>query len=151
PSGLSPASNGHVASSAHLRPPAPRRNGRATEPSALRSRTPPLEGRRWPASPAPPAHPSVTPCLSIRQGLRSSPGQGLPVRGRSPQSTRPLHNGAPPVVAGCATIRVASRALKDSIADLIAAGKIELQCSTRPRAFAELSQNFPRAFPGLSG
>jgi len=46
--------------------------------------------------------------------------------------------GAPPVVDGCATTRVASRALKDSIADLIAAGKIELQCSTcLPRSWAD--------------
>jgi len=66
---------------------------------------------------SPPAFPRPA-STEVRRGLRSSPGQGLPVRGRSPQSTRPLHDGSAAGRCRCATTRVASRALKDSIADL---------------------------------
>ena len=112
-------------------------------------------GRRWPASP-PPLRTRASPLSPRPLSPRSDrdcaqvPGRAYPCGADHPSQRVPCTMGAPPVVDGCATTRVASRALKDSIADLIAAGKIELQCQHMPtQAMARPCPNQPRPFPDL--
>jgi len=116
-------------------------------------------GRRWPASP-PPLRTRASPLSPRPLSPRSDrdcaqvPGRAYPCGADHPSQRVPCTMGAPPVVDRCATTRVASRALKDSIADLIAAGKIELQCSTclpkpwpdRAQTSLGRSQTFSRLF-----
>src|SRR5215813_3642425 len=113
--------------SAHLGPPA--EASAQPSPAPLRSRPldgPPLAGKH------PPAHPSAAPFVSADGAGAQVPGGAYPRAGRSPRLTRPLHNAGAADLSRCAAIRVASRALKDSIADLIAAGKIEFAAQHAP-------------------
>jgi hypothetical protein len=150
---LSRASNGHAVRRRTSARPRPAETGAQPSPAPSRSnataRGPPLTGK-----PSPPCAPERHPPHPRRQGLAQVPGRAYPCGADHPSQRVPCTMGAPPVVAGCATTRVASRALKDSIADLIAAGKIELQCSTclpkpwpdRAQTGLGRSQTFSRPF-----